>query len=315
LPPSHNRIEISGLLQQRFIHHGQTTIEGNIAMSLYVGLDIGGTKFLVASADRDGTILKRAQESTPSDLQEGIDLLNEMIVSVTDGEKPAAIGAAIGGPLDWKRGVVSPLHQPQWREVPLKAMMADRWGCPFFVDVDTNVAALGEYYFGDEKAPRLLYLTVSTGMGGSLLVDGEIYRGAGGGHPEVAHQSINYHCRRPKEIECECGIPDCLEALVSGNGIRRVYRRPAECLTEREWDEVAYNLGQGLRNLAAIYLPDVIVLGGGVALGRGDMLVDAASKVMSAHLRIVPVPEVRLSWLGYETALLGAIAAAIHGIR
>ena len=286
-------------------------------MSLYVGLDIGGTKFLVAGADRDGMILTRAQEPTPSDLQEGIDLLNEMIVSVTDGQKPAAIGAAIGGPLDYKQGVVSPLHQPQWRDVPLKAIMADRWGCPFFVDVDTNVAALGEYYFGEEKASRLLYLTVSTGMGGGLLVDGEIYRGAGGGHPEVAHQSINYRCRNRKSatIECECGAPDCLEALVSGNGIQRVYRRPAECLTEREWDEVAYNLGQGLRNLAAIYLPDVIVLGGGVAFGRGETLVDAAGEVMETHLRIVPAPKLRLSWLGYDTALAGAIAAAIHGIK
>ena len=71
-------------------------------MSLYVGLDIGGTKILVSGADRDGMILTRAQEQTPSNLQEGIDLLNEMIVSVTDGQKPAAIGAAIGGPLDYK---------------------------------------------------------------------------------------------------------------------------------------------------------------------------------------------------------------------
>ena len=284
-------------------------------MSLYVGLDIGGTKLLVAGADRDGTIITRAQEPTPSDLQEGIDLLNEMIVSVIDGQKPAAIGAAIGGPLDYKQGIVSPLHQPQWRDVPLKAMMTDRWDCPFFVDVDTNIAALGEYYFGGEKASRLLYLTVSTGMGGGLLVDGEIYRGAGGGHPEAAHQSINYRCGNPKLIECECGAPDCLEALVSGNGIQRVYGKPAECLDEDEWAEVAYNLGQGLRNLAVIYLPDVIVLGGGVAFGRGETLVDAAGEVMEAHLRIVPAPKLRLSWLGYDTALLGAIAAAIHGIR
>ena len=79
-------------------------------MSLYVGLDIGGTKLMVASAGRDGKILMRAQEPTPSDLQEGIDLLNEMIVSVIDGQKPAAIGVAIGGPLDYKQGVVAPIE-------------------------------------------------------------------------------------------------------------------------------------------------------------------------------------------------------------
>lgn len=283
-------------------------------MSLYVGLDIGGTKFLVASADREGRILKRVQKSTPSDLQEGINTLNQMIVSITGGKKVTAIGAAIGGPLDWEQGVVSPLHQPQWRDVPLKAMMQDRWGCPFFVDVDTNVASLGEYYFGNEKAPRLLYLTVSTGMGGGFLVDGKIYRGTAGGHPEVAHQSINYRCANPKKIACECGIPDCLEALVSGNGIRRIYGKPAESLNEQEWDEVAYNLGQGLRNLVTIYLPDVIVLGGGVAFGRGEKLVASANKVMETHVRIVHLPKLRLSQLGYDTTLLGAITAAIHGI-
>jgi len=283
-------------------------------MPVHVGLDIGGTKLLVASASRDGSILDRVQEPTPPGLQEGIDALNRMIASVVGERKVASLGAAIGGPLDWKQGIVSPLHQPQWRDVPLKAMMQDKWGCPFFVDVDTNVAALGEYYFGGESAPSFLYLTLSTGMGGGFLIDGKIYRGAAGGHPEVGHQAIHYRCATPERVACECGIPDCLEALVSGNGIRRVYGKPAEHLDEQEWDEVAYNLGQGLRNLATIYLPGVIVLGGGVALGRGERLVTAASQVMEAHLGLVPAPKVRLSHLGYDTALLGAIAAAIHGI-
>ena len=284
-------------------------------MSLYVGLDIGGTKFLVASADREGKILERIRESTPSNLEEGINALNRMITSVTNGKQISAISAAIGGPLDWKQGVVSPLHQPQWRDVPLKALMEKRWGCPFFVDVDTNVAALGEYYFGNKKASRLLYITISTGMGGGFLVDGNIYRGAGEDHPEIAHQSINYRCANPEKIACECGIPDCLEALVSGNGIRRIYWKPAELLNEKEWDEVAYNLGQGLRNLATIYLPDVIILGGGVALGRGEKLVASVQNVLKKYLSIVPVPKLYLSQLKYDTALVGAIAVAIHGIK
>ena len=283
-------------------------------MSLYVGLDIGGTKLLVASADSEGNILKRVQEPTPLDRDEGIAALHRMIAATAGDEKITAIGAAIGGPLDWEKGIVSPLHQPQWRDVPLKAMMKERWGCPFFVDVDTNVAALGEYYFGKEEAPRLLYLTVSTGMGGGFVVEGQIYRGANGQHPEVAHQAISYRCAHPQNITCECGAPDCLEALVSGNGIRRIYNKPAECLNENEWDEVAYNLGQGLRNLTAVLLPDVIVLGGGVAFGRGDTLIAAAREVMAAHTHIVPPPTVRLSHLGYDTALRGAIAVAIHGV-
>ena len=284
-------------------------------MALYVGLDIGGTKFLVASADDQGKIISRVQEATPPELDDGLAVLHRMIETVAHGEQITSIGAAIGGPLDWQSGIVSPLHQPEWRDVPLKKMMTERWQCPVFVDVDTNVAAIGEYHFGQERAPRFLYLTLSTGMGGGFLVDGKVYRGMDGGHPEVAHQSINYRCAHPERVGCECGAPDCLEGLVSGNAIRRIYGKPAEAISEKEWLEVSYNLGQGLRNLAAIYLPDLIVFGGGVAVGGGDRLIDSAVRVMTEHINIVAAPTVRLSRLGYDTALMGTIAIAMHGLE
>jgi predicted NBD/HSP70 family sugar kinase len=151
-------------------------------------------------------------------------------------------------------------------------------------------------------------------MGGGFLVDGKIYRGLGGAHPEVGHQSIPYRCSNEAGIQCECGAPDCLEAIVSGNGIRRIYGKSAEELSAEEWDEVAYNLGQGLRNLATIYAPDVIRMGGGVAMGGGEAFIRRAYSVMAEHLKLVPAPEVSLSGLGYNTALLGAIAVAIHGL-
>lgn len=283
-------------------------------MGLYVGLDIGGTKLIVAASDGEGAVLKRTLVSTPPELDAGLAVLNKMIGEVADGGRIAAIGAAIGGPLDWKRGNVSPLHQPRWRDVPLKAIMEKKWGCPFFVDVDTNVAALGEYKLGGHTVGRFLYITLSTGMGGGLVVDGRIYRGMNGGHPEIGHQSVSYRCSNPDGIRCECGMPDCLEALVSGNGIRRIYHKPAEELNDKEWDEVGYNLGQGLRNLAVIILPDVIVLGGGVAIGGGEKLLATARRVMESHLRIVPVPEMHLSRLGHDTALMGSLVVAREGI-
>lgn len=279
-------------------------------MSLLIGLDIGGTKLMVAAADRAGAIVRRVRAPTPHGLRDGLDTLHRMIGEVAAGAPIAAIGAAIGGPLDAARAVVSPLHQPEWRAVPLGAIMRERWGCPFAVDVDTNVAALGEYALGRLDAPRFLYITLSTGMGGGFLVDGAIYHGAGGAHPEIGHQAIPFRCMHPARVACECGAPDCLEALISGNAIRRIYGRPAEQLSAEEWAEVGYNLGQGLRNLAAIYTPDLVVLGGGVALGGGEPLLAAARQVLGAHLRLVPAPALRLSTLGYDTALLGAIALA-----
>jgi predicted NBD/HSP70 family sugar kinase len=280
-------------------------------MSVYLGLDIGGTKLLAAAADRDGRILRRVRQDTPVPLAEGLDLLRRMAREVADGEPVLAAGAAAGGPLDWETGIVSPLHQPQWRGVPLKAVMEEELGAPFAVDVDTNVAALGEYRFGNTGAERLVYLTLSTGMGGGLLIDGAIYRGFRGAHPEVGHQAIAYRGSFAGPVVCECGAEGCLEALVSGNAIRRLYGRSAEELTGAQWEEVGCNLGQGLRNIATAYAPDVIALGGGVAVGGGERLLEPAIRTMKQGLRLVPPPDVRLSALGYDTALRGAVALAM----
>jgi glucokinase len=280
-------------------------------MEVVIGLDIGGTKIMVAAADGEGNILRRARMATSTSLEEDLKNIHTMIANVTGEDRILGMGAAIGGPLDWEQGIVSPLHQPAWRDIPLKTIMESKWDCSFRVDVDTNVAALGEYRWGGVAANRFLYLTLSTGMGGGFLVDGNIYRGKQGAHPEVGHQSIHYRSANPSAVQCECGAPDCLEALISGNGIRRIYGKPAEALGPDEWEEVAYNLGQGLRNMAALYAPDVIRIGGGVAVGGGENFIQAAREVMEEHLKLVPAPPVGLSHLGYDTALLGAIAMAL----
>ncbi|BDI28611.1 glucokinase [Capsulimonas corticalis] len=282
-------------------------------MALYLGLDIGGTKLLVGAADAQGNILRRVRAETPLDLDEGLALLIAMAREAAAGEPVTAFGAAAGGPLNWESGVISPLHQPEWRDVPLRRIFEKEFGCPLSVDVDTNAGALAEYRFGGVQGRRLLYLTLSTGMGGGYLLDGRIYRGYHGAHPEVAHQAIPGRSLYPDRVVCECGASDCLEAYVSGNGIRRIYGKPAEQLDPEEWREVGENLGQGLRNIVTILLPDVIVLGGSVAIGGGSALLGPALAVLERELKIVPIPPVVLSRLGAESSLYGAIALAMMG--
>jgi len=282
---------------------------------LFVGLDIGGTKLIVASADESGRILKKERAPTPLPLDQGLSLLDEMIAAVTDGAPIGGMGAAAGGPLNRETGIVSPLHQPQWRGVPLKELLEAKYHCHFSVDVDTNVAALAEYHHAKQKASKLLYLTLSTGMGGGFVVDGQIYRGMNGGHPEVGHHSVPYRVPAGRAVLCSCGSHGCLEALVSGTGIRRIYQKPPEELAAHEWEEVAWNLGQGLRNLAVIYLPDVIVLGGGVAFGARETLLKPAIEVMREHLKIVPHPAVHTSALGEFNVLEGAVLLALRNGR
>jgi predicted NBD/HSP70 family sugar kinase len=277
-----------------------------------VGLDIGGTKLIVASADARGRMIKRQRAPTPRALRAGLDLLDEMIAAVAGGLPIAGMGAAAGGPLNWETGVVSPLHQPEWRDVPLKSLMEAKYGCRFSVDVDTNVAALAEHHDAKEKVSKLLYLTISTGMGGGFVVDGEVYRGLDGQHPEVGHQSVPSRSPAAQMAACPCGSTGCLEALVSGSGIRRLYGKAPEQLAANEWEEVAWHLGQGLRNLAAIYLPDIIVVGGGVAIGAREPLLMPAIAVMRDHLKIVPHPKVAVSGLGEDNVLAGAILLALR---
>jgi predicted NBD/HSP70 family sugar kinase len=212
------------------------------------------------------------------------------------------------------KGLVSPLHQHQWRNIPLKEMMEKQWGCPFHVDVDTNVAALGEYHLGNYEHEKFLYITLSTGMGGGYIIDGKVYRGFNGNHPEVGHQTINFRCGHPEKVQCECGSPDCLEALVSGNAIKRIYNKPAEELDEGEWSEVIYNLGQGLRNIATIMAPDIIVFGGGISFGAGEPFIRKIEEEMKKQLTLVKPPHLALSKLGYDTAIAGAAYIAKNGL-
>jgi len=275
-----------------------------------IGLDIGGTKILAACFDASGRMEEPLRVQTPADLDQGLSLLKDLIQRASKGRPITGIGASIGGPLDYLRGIVSPLHQPQWRTVPLKDIMEKSFGCPFSVDVDTNVAALGEYAFGGDRMARLFYLTVSTGVGGSMLIDGEIYRGANGIHPEPGHQSIPFVCNGRKEIRCFCGANGCLESLVSGRAIREIYSKPAEELNGAEWNEVGHNLGQGLRNIAVLFAPEVIVLGGGVVLGGREKILEPAVNILCENLRLVSLPQVRISTLGHEALLRGAFVLA-----
>jgi predicted NBD/HSP70 family sugar kinase len=277
-------------------------------MDVHIGLDIGGTKILAAAADREGQILRIQRSPTPASRDEGLRLLQSMTRDCAAGARIVSIGASAGGPLDWRTGVISPLHQSGWRDVPLRSLFEEEFGCPFAVDVDTNVAALGEWKARGGVPRRLLYLTISTGMGGGFVVDGRLYRGAGGEHPEVAHQRIN----GADGVLCECGATGCLEERVSGNGIRRRFGKPAEELTDAEWIQIGHDLGEGLRNLVTILAPEVIALGGGVVIGAGERLLAPAREGAARSLRLLRLPPVERSVLGYETALRGAIALAME---
>lgn len=265
---------------------------------------------MAVAVDAEMQILRRCKEMTPLSLQEGLLQIDSMVATVSNGERIDGIGLAIGGPIDLSAGTVSPLNQPEWRDVPLKRRMEDRYGCPFHFGVDTDVAAVAEYHLAGLNLERFLYVTISTGVGGGFLLNGKVYRGKDGIHPEVGHQAVAARVKYPERVLCGCGNTDCLEALVSGSGIERIYGKPPQALDADEWDEVAFNLSQGLRNMIMLLGPDLIVLGGGVTTGSGDAFLDRTLAYLRKNLILALLPEIRVSELGYDTALMGAASIA-----
>ncbi|HLD56896.1 MAG TPA: ROK family protein [archaeon] len=283
-------------------------------MEVYVGVDLGGTKTMIASADEKGEISKKVEFATPLNFEQGLKLIKDGIKEVAGKEKILGIGCSAGGPLNYRTGVISPLHQPEWRNIPLKEIIEKEFGCKFYVDVDTNITALGEMVFGEGKNySNFIYITISTGFGAGIVIDKKIYRGLEEGHPELGHQEVKWGIDHVKDdVVCKCGAKNCLESLVSGSAIKRLYGKPAEDLSQKEWEEVGENLGRGLRNIIIMFAPEAILLGGGVSIKAGEKVLKPAVDYVRKNVKIVSkLPIIKNTSLGYEASLMGSVAAAI----
>ena len=193
--------------------------------SYVVGIDIGGTKLATVVADKDGNILQKVRKPTESEKgpHHAVQLLLEMVDEAIDlaglrREDISGIGVSCGGPLDTKTGIIySPPNLPGWDALPLKEMIESEFHIPTVIENDANASALAEARFGGGRGyDYVLYMTMSTGIGGGIIADGEIYHGANDSAGEVGHQIL-----LPDGPLCGCGQYGCLEALCSGPAIAR----------------------------------------------------------------------------------------------
>lgn len=310
-----------------------------------VGIDIGGTKVAVATADLQGGILGRKRMPTrvelgPQAIVERIVRQVENLASESGGLPIAAVGVGCGGPLDPDSGVIlSPPNLPGWDRYPLGDMLADALKAPVYVDNDANVAALGEYHFGAGVGSKVfLYVTVSTGIGGGIVIGGRLLHGVGAGAGEIGHQTVI-----SGGPICNCGNRGCLEALASGTAIARRMRAlmvqtgrrslrgtDAESVTAEDvvraveggdplaldiWRDTVEYLGIGLANAITILAPEVLAIGGGVARA-GDLLFGPLREVIKQRVFQVPVSRVSIvpARLGDDVGVVGAITLALQGI-
>ena len=290
---------------------------------IIVGIDLGGTKIAAAAADELGDLISEVIVPTEAHKGKGQVIKNivkavEMLVHSNRG-KLYKLGIGVPGPIDFNTGIViEPPNLPGWKKVNLKQELGKYFKVPIFVDNDANCAALGEALFGAGKnAKDFIYMTVSTGIGGGIIIDRKVYRGANGSAGEFGHMVID-----PSGFKCGCGNKGDLESMASGTSIKTRSGEDAMAIHIRAQqgdkkalkviDDTAKYLGLGIANLVNIFNPELVVIGGGLS-NLGEMLLKPARQEFKKHALKLPAKSVKIvrARLGARSGLLGAIALCL----
>ncbi|MEH2074945.1 MAG: ROK family protein [Nostoc sp.] len=317
-------------------------------MTLILALDFGGTKLaaaLVNIGSRKWLRYERRLSPANADASTDLEIMRSLIYSLLEDAKPAAIGISFGGPVDASTGMVRLSHHVAgWENIPLKELLEDEFSVPVSVDNDANIAALGEHRFGAGQGyDSLFYITVSTGVGGGWILNGQPWRGAGGMAGEIGHIVVD-----PAGPVCLCGKRGCVERLASGpymaQNVREILENVPPSRQERQGGKVlrdlvgddlrlltgqlvseaaaagddlakevlhkaAWALGVGIGNVANLMNPQRFVLGGGVTKAGEDFW-----RVVRQVARETALPEVDFeivpAVLGDDAPLWGGVAIA-----
>src|SRR5579863_5113446 len=292
-------------------------------------VDIGGTKIALGMVDDNGKVLSRMDSPTdPNRYSDSLELIAHMLRKTAQraGAQITGIGIGSTGPVDPIRGEFGDVDfLPGWRgKSPVKDLSAV-FNVQVALENDGDAAALAEAGWGaGRNRKRLIYITVGTGIGGGIIIDGQLYRGVDGAHPEVGHQVID-----PAGPECSCGFRGCWESLAAGPAMvawieshapAAYLHRPGVtakkiCELALQGDELAlqaveheaYYLGLGLANLINLFTPDAIVLSGSV-MKSAPLFLDRVREVIRSGCRFVPAgkTQIMLASLGEQTNLIGA---------
>jgi glucokinase len=305
-------------------------------MAETVGVDLGGTKMAVGVIGEGRELLYRSTAPSEGLHQDEVVATLERQLRAALEARPDAVAIGLGIPctIDRERGVAIEAVNLDLAEVPIRDLVTERLGLPTFIDNDANVAALAEHTYGAARGSRnTVLLTIGTGIGGGLILEGRPYRGTIGAGAELGHMVIDLN--GPK---CQGNCPNygCAEALASGHALARegaavAQREPDSTLGRlaargEEIDgkavtgaavagdaaavgavaKIGRNLGVALASYANIFDPDVIVIGGGV-MAAGELLLDPArEEVRRRALRPMNEVEVKQAELGPDAGLIGA---------
>ena len=305
-----------------------------------IGVDLGGTKMLLGVVDAGGEAVWESRERSAGESESELVelLLREIEEARVERGGIEAVGLGIPARIDHQKGIALSAVNLPIEDLPIRDIVVERAGLPTFVDNDANVAALAEQLYGAARGTQnAVLLTIGTGIGGGLVLGGEIYRGSIGAGAELGHMSIEMD---GPPCQGSCRGRGCIETFASGTAIGREGRAAAErepdsalgkllatgeevdgkavTVAAKQGDETAAGvfeqagrrLGVGLANLANIFEPEVIVIGGGV-MAAGDLLLEPARAELRARA-LQPMNETPVvpAQLGEDAGMIGAAAMA-----
>ncbi len=307
-------------------------------MGLTIGVDVGGTKIAAGVVDESGEILEEARRSSPAKDTDAIeDAIADAVAALCERYDVEGVGVGAAGFVDAARSTVLIAPNLAWRDEPLREELEKRTKLPVVIENDANAAAWGEFQFGaGHDVNDLVLVTVGTGVGGGVVLNGALYRGAYGVAAEIGHLRMV-----PDGRQCGCGQRGCWEQYASGSALMKTVRKDArrgstraamllefaggdidditgQMVTQaaREGDvyarekinEIGTWLGEGIAALAAVLDPATVAVGGGVA-EAGDMLLAPAKEAFEASLTgrgYRPMLDIRVAQLGNKAGLIGA---------
>lgn len=302
-----------------------------------LAFDIGGTKLAAAVVTLDGVCHglvvqpTRRDDGWPAVVDRLFDMGHGAVAAAGVGDIQA-VGIACGGPLDALPGLLlRPPHLPGWVDVPIGPLATEAFGVPFALQNDATAAAIAEYRFGAGRGTgTMLYLTVSTGIGGGAVIDGTLHHGAAGNGGEFGHTTV----RRGGRL-CSCGRRGCIEAYASGPSIVARTREAivdggqsslarlrtmtaadvttaataGDPLAVQVWNETVDLLGSAVTDLVNVFEPDLVVLGGGVTRA-GAMLLDPV-RALVAREAMPPAAAAAQVVLAELDDLVGVVGAGV----
>jgi glucokinase len=308
-------------------------------VSLTIGLDIGGTKVLGGLVDPSGTVVERSRRSTPAnDVAATRDIIVEVVRELAAKQPVEAVGIGAAGWIDASRSTVLFAPNLAWRNEPLREYVSGAVGIPVVVENDANAAAWAEFRYGaaEDADDSMVMFTVGTGIGGGIVLGGQLLRGAHGMAAETGHMLAV-----PEGHLCGCGRLGCLEQYASGNALVRFARegalsspegaklllekagghvvgitgvmvteaaREGDAVAADAFEQIAYWLAQGCADIVQLLDPQVIVIGGGV-VEAGELLMGPLRREYDQALTQrgkLPVADVRPAEMGNDAGVIGA---------